>query len=794
VSDSYSITIKPPRTAGAANVIDLHPTFMTRLRAGVQAFTGKVPNWFGPEAPLPPQAPAEIAGRQFDFPTGYNLNYTPKFLEGVGFKTLQTVSYSWDLLRLIIETRKDQVCQLDWSIMPKDSTKKANARCQAIQDWFAMPDKTHTWEEWLRMLLEDLLVIDAPCIYPRFTNGGTLYALEPVDGSTIKRVIDDFGRTPSIEYTAYQQILKGIPATNMNRDELIYRPRNMRNSMVYGYSPVEQLMVLIQIALNREASMLQYYTNGSMPDLILSVPATWGPDQIKTFKMWWDSILAGNTAAKRGTMFVFDGTKAINTKEQLLTSKDDEWFARLACFCFSMSPQPFIQESTRASAVTAATQAKEEGIGPVIQWVKNTMDFILTKYWNEPTLCFQWSRDQETDPLTRAQVNNLKVRAGAKTINEWRQDDGEDPIEGGDAAMVFTATGAVLLTDAAMSAEEKAQLTQAQTAENMLTGNEPTEGSPQAGTAKGPVNAIPGRGAGPAASGAAGSNKPPSQTRTANDKSGPRGSNKSVNKAREDLEKRLQSTHNHHVVQAIPLIKAKKNIGRPVTKDETQLAKDITIGLRKMSATILASLVAQGFGRPHPGTSLQDVDTVLANIVTGTNALAAPVTKALTKQISDGYDAAVIQIKAEKALGAGVAGSDAAAYAASRSASLVSEIDETTKAMIRDTVAKALDEGWSVKQLAEALSKDYAFSASRAATIAATEMNDALTHAELNAWETTGIVKAVEWQVSSLEGVCAVCEGNADEGPVPLGTDFSSGDDGPPAHPNCRCALIPVLS
>jgi hypothetical protein len=36
-----------------------------------------------------------------------------------------------------------------------------------------------------------------------------------------------------------------------------------------------------------------------------------------------------------------------------------------------------------------------------------------------------------------------------------------------------------------------------------------------------------------------------------------------------------------------------------------------------------------------------------------------------------------------------------------------------------------------------------------------------------------------------------ICQDNEDEGPIPIGETFSSGDDAPPAHNNCRCWLEP---
>jgi hypothetical protein len=67
-------------------------------------------------------------------------------------------------------------------------------------------------------------LIDAPALCKRRTRGGALYALEPLDGATIKRLIDDWGRTPLPPPPAYQQILKGVPAVDYGADELIYAP------------------------------------------------------------------------------------------------------------------------------------------------------------------------------------------------------------------------------------------------------------------------------------------------------------------------------------------------------------------------------------------------------------------------------------------------------------------------------------------------------------------------------------------------------------------------------------------
>jgi hypothetical protein len=49
-----------------------------------------------------------------------------------------------------------------------------------------------------------------------------------------------------------------------------------------------------------------------------------------------------------------------------------------------------------------------------------------------------------------------------------------------------------------------------------------------------------------------------------------------------------------------------------------------------------------------------------------------------------------------------------------------------------------------------------------------------------------------EWL--AVEGSCETCIANVEIGPVTAGEAFPSGHPCPPAHPDCRCALTPVVA
>jgi len=139
----------------------------------------------------------------------------------------------------------------------------------------------------------------------------------------------------------------------------------------------------------------------------------------------------------------------IPTKETELKSAFDEWLARVVCFAFSISPQPFTDHVNRATAETAQAAALAEGLAPIQNWVKQLVDYLLITEFDAPDLEFAWRDEREIDAQKLAGITQIYVTHGIKTVNEARAEIGLDPVEGGDTPMVFTGTGAVPLAQAA---------------------------------------------------------------------------------------------------------------------------------------------------------------------------------------------------------------------------------------------------------------------------------------------------------------------------------------------------------
>jgi len=106
---------------------------------------------------------------------------------------------------------------------------------------------------------------------------------------------------------------------------------------------------------------------------------------------------------------------------------------------------------------------------------------------------------------------------------------------------------------------------------------------------------------------------------------------------------------------------------------------------------------------------------------------------------------------------------------------------------IGTALADSIAAGFSPARAAKVITEKIGDPA-RALTIAITEQNRAMSLAAMENYKNGGVEK-VEWSGANPCDICAPNEGQV----VNTGEAFNSGDTEPPVHPNCRCALLPVI-
>lgn len=127
----------------------------------------------------------------------------------------------------------------------------------------------------------------------------------------------------------------------------------------------------------------------------------------------------------------------------------------------------------------------------------------------------------------------------------------------------------------------------------------------------------------------------------------------------------------------------------------------------------------------------------------------------------------------------------------------ITRINEATRNKIRDALAEGAQAGEGVTGLAERIADVFeAARGARAMTIARTETIDASNAVARWSYERSGVVEKIEWLLApdydpNQDG--GVCEDIANDGPVLVGESFKGSIPWPPAHPNCRCTVAPIV-
>ncbi len=175
-----------------------------------------------------------------------------------------------------------------------------------------------------------------------------------------------------------------MPAADFARDELLYLPRNLRAHRLYGFSPVEQIALTVNIALRRDAATLSCYRAGSVPDAFATLPKDWTVDQIRQFQDYFDALMSGNLTRRRMVKFMPSEFRLIEARQPPLKDQYDEWLARVICYAFSVPASAFVAQVNRATSETLRMQATQEGLVPLKAWIKSALDEVIRVYLNAP--------------------------------------------------------------------------------------------------------------------------------------------------------------------------------------------------------------------------------------------------------------------------------------------------------------------------------------------------------------------------------------------------------------------------
>lgn len=824
---------------------------------------------FGPGVPLIP-APLDPVRQDTGRPeprlTEYQVSTNlPGITDRlVPWKVLRDAAGVGGLARRCIEIRKNEVATLDWTItIEQGAAEKAQAdnpglsraevekelgrrlgpeiaRCTRFWEE-PNPREGENFAEWISKLLEEHLVLDALAIYPRRTYGDELYALEIVDGSTIKVLRDNTGGRPQPPQPAYQQLLWGFPRgefvadtdeqgqvlNGYRSDHLIYKRRNVRTFTQYGYSAVEQALEDIDVWLRRRKWIRDEYTEGTVPTgMLTNNGATgWTAQQILDYERSLNDTFSGSTAERHRLRILppgFDLHTNADVAEKYRPEYDLYLIKQIAShFDVTIAELGFTEAGGLGSTGWHEGQADvqhRKATLPTLRWLQQLLTNISRKHLGmPPELEFRFLGLEEEDEAAADEVARQRVVWGRITLNEDRDRLGlpRYPFPEADMPMVMTTRGVIFLEGASAEASAGVPLTPGASTDDE-DGTTPEDDEPA------------GDGSGDGGRADAVKTELAAFRRWSKKNPAPRRPFAFQTVTKSDAP---DLAFDERIVFASPGGDPSPK-GEPVAwpgweRDQTtatlwegrlKRAMEQAVDCDDLAERWLARELVKA-DEPDPAQTQQqqeDDDSsadewalalALAFLLALGIGFTAPIAGILIKVWTEGWaigdTSARAVLSGRRARYGWKIGDDTAARRALTAAmadALQAFVDQSrhTIPAIADgrlnafakVLADAKAQGLTAKQLAQAL-RDTLQDDTWVRMVALTELTRASAEAARAAYTAAGITN---WRWMTEPDACPICVANEKAGPRVIGEAWPDGSAAPPAHPHCRCSVLPLDS
>jgi HK97 family phage portal protein len=567
-----------------------------------------------------------------------------------------------------------------------------------------------------------------------------LWALRP-DWVTIKEDEKEF-----IKYYEYK-MPNGETQQFDPKDIIHFKEMNPKSSL-YGLPTVKPAMDIIRTAVYADKWNMNFFNNSAIPDTLMITETKLTDEERAEFRTKWEDKYKGyKNAHKIGFL---DGK--VDIKQLVMTMRDME-FSKLdsaitqkILIAFGV-PKSILgmQGMNRAEAETQIYAFLSETIEPKIrQMVETLNEFLVPEYGENLYLDFKDPTPENRETLVKEYESGLKNNW--LLINEVRDLEGYPPVKGGwDFYLPITMTPAG-------GSEEKTKVKKVKG----ITEKQYKEHK-----------------------------KKKEQEFLRRKVMAGKRSLKLKMELKEELVKYFLQNHKKKILKPFTEEQKKKwweEHNANLTSDEKLFAAFTRRLLKNQESRIKEALESEFMGKSITKKVPDLVDWNIENRIFFE--LAIPIFTDITERRGT---------RAANLIGTQFELTNEVVKAIDKKSMLFAEqVNETTREKLKKVLGEGISAGEGVPELSDRVADIFKTRRKyETERIARTEVIDASNSAELEAYKQSEVIEKKEWLAEP--DACEICINLSGE-VVELDKGFGGGEfDYPPAHPNCRCTILPVV-
>lgn len=357
--------------------------------------------------------------------------------------------WSWAAVNAIARTVTAGGLVTDWDSDAGEGDEEPDKPDQvlALERLLAFTNPTQDIRQVTRNVIVDLLVFGDAYLEVTWV-AGIPVALYNLDSASMFPVTDEHGQV-----TKYVQITDFSQRAEFSPDEVIHISLDAPRSGVFGISPTQAAMVPITAWLFAAATGKEMFRKGLAVQVHVDFPAGASAADISKWKHQYhvQNIGPRNLGApiitKNGARVTELAAGRVADVETYLNQKRDEILA-----VYGVPPaKAGVIESGNLGGGTGEAQHRTFMLNtcqPIAELVLEKLNFHIVKRGFRINGWHLKFRDVDLrDSKTVEEIRDMRLRNGSWTLNKYRAEISEPPVEGGDDAVLVDRQNLVLWRD-----------------------------------------------------------------------------------------------------------------------------------------------------------------------------------------------------------------------------------------------------------------------------------------------------------------------------------------------------------
>lgn len=272
---------------------------------------------------------------------------------------------------------------------------------------------------------------------------GEPVALYTLDATTMTVIADQHG-----EVSGYVQDVDGVRRANFDPDQVIHISLDAPRGGLYGVSPAQKVLLPVTAWLFTMATLKECFRRGDPPRVHVDLQDLQDAD----VQRWREQYSVFNLGPKAvGTPLITTGGGKVTVLDQRKVTDyldADRQLRDQIIGAFGVPPAKLgIIESGNLGSGSGESQDKTFRVNtviPIANLILEKLNFHLVQLgFNIAGWHLEFGEIDYRDSKVIEEIRDMRLRNGSYTLNRYRDEIGEPPVEGGDEAVLVERTGVV---------------------------------------------------------------------------------------------------------------------------------------------------------------------------------------------------------------------------------------------------------------------------------------------------------------------------------------------------------------